>query len=86
MSLAGKALKAIGLYLYFKYSRHSSYVEYNDISTRSIRSFDNLKNKLSKERIDLIEISLHSTYEECLLYLIYWKETMIEIYCKVQEN
>ena len=29
----------------------------------------NLKNKLSKERIDLVEISLHSTYEECLLYL-----------------
>ena len=28
----------------------------------------NLNNKLSKERSDLIEISLHSTYEECLLY------------------
>ena len=29
----------------------------------------NLKNKLSKERSDLVEISLHSTYEGCLLYL-----------------
>ena len=29
----------------------------------------NLNNKLSKERIDLVEISLHSTYGECLLYL-----------------
>ena len=29
----------------------------------------NLNNKLSKEQIDLVEISLHSTYGECLLYL-----------------
>ena len=28
-----------------------------------------MNNKLSKERIDLVEISLHTTYEECLLYL-----------------
>ena len=28
-----------------------------------------MKNKLSKERIDLVEISLHSTYEKGLLYL-----------------
>ena len=33
-----------------------------------------MKNKLSKERSDLVEISFHSTYEECLLYLTTLKQ------------